>query len=133
MNEIHFKSLKKLLKYFNSIAISTPFVLSTHGVLPVITVINLNYSEFAMLQFGISLQYCNTLPDVFAKLLLHSCISITISKHSLLLTCVLFIWLIQLMNRAQCLNVTCLLIMSAHFPGAFALALVFVIVPFISI
>ena len=38
--------LQKLLKYFNGTAISTSFVLPSAGVVPVIFILDLNYSEF---------------------------------------------------------------------------------------
>ena len=44
--------LQKLLKYFNSTAISTSFVLPAVGFLPVIFPLNLNDSESVIVAFG---------------------------------------------------------------------------------
>ena len=48
-------SLQKLLKYFNSTVISTFFVLWLSGVLPVILILELNYSDSVILSIGLSL------------------------------------------------------------------------------
>ena len=47
--------LQKLLKYFNGIAISTFFLLSTLRVFHFILVLNLNDTESVILSFGSSL------------------------------------------------------------------------------
>ena len=55
---------QKLLRYFNGTIISTSFSLPVAGVFLVIFVLDLNYSEFAKLSFGL-FPYCHKLPDVF--------------------------------------------------------------------
>ena len=47
--------LQKLLKYFNGTTISTSFSLPATGVLRVIFILDLNYSESVKLSFGLSL------------------------------------------------------------------------------
>ena len=56
--------LQKLLRFFNGTAIST-FFDSTSGVFPVILILDMNDSKFAILSFNSSLQYRYKLPDVF--------------------------------------------------------------------
>ena len=57
--------LQKLLKYFNGTIILTFFVLPVAGVFPVTFILDLSDSDYVMLSFGSSLQYCHKLPDVF--------------------------------------------------------------------
>ena len=57
--------LQKLLKYFNDTIILVFFIFPLSGVFPMIFILYLNDSEFAMLSFGSSLQYCHKLPDDF--------------------------------------------------------------------
>ena len=83
-----------------------------------------------MLSSGSSLQYCCKLPDFFEHLLLYSItfyIGITASKSLVLM---LFISLIQSESRAQFLNTTCFLFLSAAIAAATSIA---VTVFFISI
>ena len=47
--------LQKLLKYFYGTIIWTSFVFPSAGIFPVIFILHLNDSEFAMLSFGSSL------------------------------------------------------------------------------
>ena len=70
---------------------------------------------------GISLQNCHKLPDVFEQLKLYSIklyIGITISIYSASFSWVLFVLLMQLVNRKQFLNITFLLILFTAAPAA---------------
>ena len=60
------KVLKKLVKYFNDIAVLTVFVLLSTGVSPVILILDLSNSDCVILSFGPSLKFYLKLPDVFA-------------------------------------------------------------------
>ena len=60
-------------------------------------------------------------------------ISITISRFSTLFIWALFNSLMQSVNSAQCLNITCLLFLSASIVGSIAPCLTNVIVPFTNI
>ena len=63
--------LQKLLKYFNSTAILTSFVLPTAGVFPFIFTLDLNDSESVKVLYdtasacGLSMLCCHKFPDVF--------------------------------------------------------------------
>ena len=57
--------LQKLLKCFNGTINSASFVWPWSGVYQVIFTLDLYDSEFAKLSFGLSLYYCQKLPDVF--------------------------------------------------------------------
>ena len=46
--------IQKLLKYFNGTAISTSFTFPLFGLFPLISVLNLNYSESVIIEYGSS-------------------------------------------------------------------------------
>ena len=57
--------MQKLLNYFNSITVSTSYVLAASAVYLVALALNLYDSESVMLSTESSLWYCHKLSDVF--------------------------------------------------------------------
>ena len=106
----------KLLKYFNATAFQLPFYYHQH----VILILNLNDSESVMLSFGLSLWYCHKHLDVSTS----RSFALSILHYSFLP----FILLMQLVNGAQFLNVTCLFFASAFLAAASAPAPLIVMV-----
>ena len=133
------RALQKLLKYFNGTIISRSFV-PLPTIWPVIFCLNLNESVLSgklsiaptPVKVGSSLIY-HKLQDVFNELSLYFIklyIGITTSTFLALSICVLYISLMQSVNKEKKLNITFLLLL----PGSAAAANVAaVIVPFASI
>ena len=123
---------RKVFKYFNGIAISTSFVLSSTGVLSVIIALNSIDSESAIVKIDLSLQYCQKLPPVFKYINCHILLNYKFTLHypNLLhyLPCIIFL-LVQSFNVTQFLNITCLFPSSAHIAAVSAPAPAFFYCP----